>query len=80
MVRSITFTGIMPNLVEACSFIPSKYKSHKTFINKVLHALATPLMITAFFLLSVLPETSGSLIAGSFALHIIGHFFEGILN
>tara|TARA_B100000131_G_C17879755_1_gene517769 strand:- start:305 stop:547 length:243 start_codon:yes stop_codon:yes gene_type:complete len=80
MVRRLTFTGLLPNWVEACSFIPSKYKSHKTFINKALHALATPVIILAFFLLNIVPEVSSSLIAGSFALQGIGHLFEGLLN
>ena len=80
MDNRITFTGIMPNLVEACSFIPSKYKSHTTFINKALHAIATPLMISSLFLITIIPEISGSLIIGSFTLHALGHFFEGILN
>ena len=80
MVRRITFTGLLPNWVEACSFIPSKFKSHDTFINKALHALATPVMIVAFFLLSILPEVSTTLMASGFALHGIGHFLEGILN
>ena len=80
MVRRITFTGLIPNWVEACSFIPSKYKSHDTFINKALHAVATPLMVIAFFLVHIVPEISTSLMAGSFALHGIGHFLEGILN
>ncbi len=80
MVRRLTFTGLIPNWVEACSFIPSKFKSHRTFINKALHAIANPIMMVAFFLLTILPEISTTLIASSFALHGIGHFFEGILN
>ena len=80
MVRRLTFTGLIPNWVEACSFIPSKFKSHRTFINKALHMITTPMMILAFFLLYIIPEVSGTLVASSLALQLIGHFFEGILN
>ena len=80
MVRRLTFTGLLPNWVEACSFIPSKFKSHDTFINKAFHALATPMTVIALFLLFMAPDISTSLLAGSFALQGIGHFFEGILN
>ena len=80
MASRLEFIGLLPNIVESCSFIPSKFKSHSTLINKALHALTTPMMIIAFFMVQIIPELSTSLIAGSFALHGIGHFFEGILN
>ena len=80
MASKLKFIGLLPNIVESCSFIPSKFKGHTTLINKALHALTTPMMIIAFFTVTIIPEISTSLIAGSFALHGIGHFFEGILN
>tara|TARA_B100000131_G_C17616328_1_gene409849 strand:- start:204 stop:446 length:243 start_codon:yes stop_codon:yes gene_type:complete len=80
MVSRLKFTGLLPNIVEACSFIPSKFKGHTTFINKALHALTTPLMIIALFFVLIIPEISGGLVAGSMLLHFIGHLFEGILN
>ena len=79
-IKKITFNYIIPDIVEACAFIPEKYKTEKTFINKVLHKCSIPITIAAFILVAAAPLLSTGLFAGSMLMHFIGHLAEGILN
>ena len=79
-IKKLTFTYIIPDLVEACPFIPDKFKSEKTFVNKILHKISFPVTLAAFILFAAAPILSGSLFASSMFLHILGHLAEGILN
>lgn len=80
MVGKLKFTGYMPNIIECCGFIPDKWKTHNTFVNKLMHALCTPVIVGALFFASSMPEFSTMLVSSSFLLHVIGHAFEGIVS
>ena len=80
MVRNLKFIGFMPNIIECIDFIPSKYKTHNTFINKAMHLLCTPVVVSALFFSSAFPDLSTGLVTSTFFLHTIGHFLEGTLN
>ena len=80
MDGKLKFIGFMPNIIECCTFIPDRFKGHTSIINRTLHTLCTPAIISALFFSSSFPDLSTGLVAGSFTLHIAGHLIEGILN
>ena len=79
-IKNLTFTYIIPDMVEACSFIPNKFKSEKNIINKALHQISVPITLIAFLFVASAPLLSSSLFAGSMFLHLIGHLIEGFVN
>ena len=79
-IKALTFTYIIPDIVEVLPFVPNKYKTETQLINKVLHKLSVPLTLSAFIFFAAAPLLSGGLFAGSMLLHLIGHILEGILN
>tara|TARA_B100000131_G_scaffold122517_2_gene119600 strand:+ start:2615 stop:2866 length:252 start_codon:yes stop_codon:yes gene_type:complete len=79
-IKKLTFNYLIPDIVEYCSFIPDRFKSEKTFINKTLHKFSVPVTIAAFILVASSPLLSTSLFAGSMFMHFIGHLAEGIIN
>ena len=79
-IKNLTFTYIIPDMLEACSFVPDRFKSENNVINKALHKVSIPLTLTAFFLFGALPLLSTGLFAGSMFLHLIGHLAEGLLS
>ena len=79
-IKKIEFIGLMPTIVENCSFVPDKYKGHTVFINRLLHKFATLGVIAALFMCTSSPDISAGLVAGSFGTHVVGHFLEGFFN
>ena len=79
-IKKITFNYIIPDIIEACSFIPDKFKSEDTKINKLLHKISIPITLSAFILVAAAPILSTGLFAGSMFIHFIGHLAEGIIN
>ena len=79
-IKKLTFDYLIPDVIEACSFLPEKFKSEKTFINKFLHRVSVPITIAAFILVAAAPLLSTGLFAGSMLMHFIGHLAEGLLN
>jgi hypothetical protein len=79
-IKKIQFIGLMPNIIECCSFVPDKYKSHNVFINRILHKIGTLGILAALFMCTSSPDISAGLVAGSFGTHVVGHFLEGFFN
>tara|TARA_B100000131_G_scaffold86110_1_gene83052 strand:- start:11518 stop:11769 length:252 start_codon:yes stop_codon:yes gene_type:complete len=79
-IKKITFNYLLPDIVEACSFIPEKYKSEDNLINKSLHKLSVPITLSAFILVASAPILSTGLFAGSMSLHLVGHAIEGFFS
>ena len=79
-IKNLTFNYLIPDIVEACSFVPDKFKSEDKFINKLLHKISIPVTLTAFILVAAAPLLSTGLFAGSMAMHLIGHLAEGLLS
>tara|TARA_R100000152_G_C6754693_1_gene178403 strand:+ start:1126 stop:1377 length:252 start_codon:yes stop_codon:yes gene_type:complete len=79
-IKKLTFNYLLPDIIEYCSFIPDKFKSEKTAVNKALHKISVPVTILAFILVAAAPILSTGLLAGSMFMHMIGHLAEGIIN
>lgn len=79
-IKNLTFTYIIPDMVEACSFVPDRFKSENNLFNKVLHQLSIPITLTAFMLFAAAPLLSSGLFASSMLLHLIGHLAEGLFS
>jgi hypothetical protein len=79
-LKNIQFIGLMPNLVECCSFVPARYKGHEVAINRALHKLGTLGVVGALFLCTSSPDISIGLVAGSFGSHLLGHLLEGFFS
>ena len=79
-IKKIEFKGLMPTLVENCSFVPTKYKGHNVFINRFLHKIGTLGILVALFMCTSAPEVSVGFMAGSLGTHVVGHLFEGFFN
>tara|TARA_B100001250_G_scaffold412097_1_gene442415 strand:+ start:2868 stop:3119 length:252 start_codon:yes stop_codon:yes gene_type:complete len=79
-IKNLTFNYLLPDIIEACSFVPEKFKSEETFINKSLHKISVPITLAAFILVAATPLLSTTLFAGSMMMHLIGHLAEGFLN
>ena len=79
-IKNITFTYIIPDLVEACSFVPDKFKSENNTINIILHKLSVPVTLAAFAFFAAAPVLSGGLFAGSLFMHLTGHLLEGLFS
>ena len=79
-IKKIEFIGLMPTIIENCSFVPNKYKGHNVFINRVMHKLGNLGILGALFMCTSAPDISVGFMAGSLGTHVVGHFLEGFFN
>ena len=79
-IKNLTFNYIIPDMVEACTFIPARFKSENNVINVLLHKVSVPITLSAFIFVASAPTLSTGLFAGSMSLHLLGHIIEGFTS